>query len=423
VDMKPKQNFEMKESSATGRTSQKAALLWDESFLWGLMAYKALKNAGLPFDLVRSEDIRRGCLKEYGMLFVPGGWASNKIKALGDAGSEAIRHFVREGGAYLGFCGGAGLATTDGIGLMGIRRKPTKERVPSFSGRIRLATTEHLLWQGIDDPVFHAWWPSQFIVDDSSVRVLASYANALPDSFSSDLAVGDTAENCSWQELEERYGINLDPHRMFGDPAVVEGGYGKGRVLLCLVHFDTPDDANGAVALRNLWSCFNLDKGSADKVTGANSPEREGRPSALIEEMESSVDELMALGMRNFLWFRKDRLLLQWRRGVRGLEYCTLYAMIKEISGCAPGRNIDESRLLHIRDLLVCFIDKAKRLLVLERHALQNGHITYERCDDPVITGIRTELFSGSKSHGGLFKELLDAVDSFLYPLFPEARK
>ncbi|MFN3740155.1 MAG: hypothetical protein ACK4TF_05710 [Thermodesulfovibrionales bacterium] len=51
------------------------------------MAYKSLKAVGLSFDLVRSEDIKKGFLKNYRMLFVPGGWASNKLKALGDRAS------------------------------------------------------------------------------------------------------------------------------------------------------------------------------------------------------------------------------------------------------------------------------------------------------------------------------------------------
>ena len=38
------------------------ALLWDESFLWGVMAWRAIKEAGLPFDLLRAEDIRDGGL-------------------------------------------------------------------------------------------------------------------------------------------------------------------------------------------------------------------------------------------------------------------------------------------------------------------------------------------------------------------------
>lgn len=145
-------------------------------------------------------------------------------------------------------------------------------------------------------------------------------------------------------------------------------------------------------------------------------------------------------------------MLLQWRRGVRGLEYNTLYIMIKEVeeivrkqeSGKARKGGSEEAHTrvstedknstcelanlraselsfddnVHkIENLLIPFTEKAKRLLILERHALQKGHITYERCDDPEIQKIRTELFSGSKSHGGMFKELIDEVDNVLFSL------
>ncbi len=114
-------------------------------------------------------------------------------------------------------------------------------------------------------------------------------------------------------------------------------------------------------------------------------------------------------------------MLLQWRRGVRGLEYCTLYVLIKEISELIRCSDADPSLItdyaLRIKELLVPFVEKAMHLLILERHAMQNGHITYDKCDDPEIRKIRTELFSSSKSHGGMFKELIDKIDTLLYAL------
>jgi len=125
-------------------------------------------------------------------------------------------------------------------------------------------------------------------------------------------------------------------------------------------------------------------------------------------------------------------MLLQWRRGVRGLEYCTLYGMMKEserilktrsdLAGVAvglAGRSFlpVRERLLRIRETLVSFIEKAGHLLILERGAMNQGYITYERCNDPEIHEIRKELFSHSKSHGGLFKVLIDEVDALLYSL------
>jgi putative intracellular protease/amidase len=422
------------ESASSGR----AAFFWDESFLWGLMSFKALCAGRLSFDLVRSDDIRKGVLRDYAMLFVPGGWASNKMKSLDDEGTAEIRRFVREGGSYLGFCGGAGLATLDGMGLLNVKRKPTKERVPSFSGRIRLSCAEHEIWKGATgysfpvptaptaSPVFHAWWPSQFVVDGEELKILATYGEALPDSFSSDLNVGDTSANGNWAELERLYGINLDPGRLLGDPAVVEGRCGKGRVILSLIHFDTPEDPEGQVVLRNLWKYLG---GAAAHQDASNSGEEEPAGSTgkeLIETvagLEARVEELILLGMRNFLWFWRNPMLLQWRRGVRGLEYCTLHVLIKEIAvmvRALAAAGDTGKRLNRIGALLGVFVDEAVRLLVMERLAMQNGHITYERCDDPEIKEIRTKLFSNSKSHGGLFKELLDEIDAVLFSLLSQ---
>lgn len=443
------------------------AFLWDESFLWGLMAYKALKNSGLSFELIRSDDIKDGRLKNYKMLFVPGGWASNKLKTLDGNGISEIKKFVNSGGNYLGFCGGAGLATLDGIGLLNIKRKPTKERVPSFSGRIYLNINEHPVWHiktedkkirssevknsltsqplNLSTSIFNAWWPSQFLIADKNIKILATYGNALPDSFSSDLNVGDVEANGNWQELENLYQINLDPKRLLNEPAVIEGTFGKGRVILSLIHFDTPEDENGAKVLKNLWKYLGgemtdeekTDDRRTDGQTDRRTEDRQS-DSLLSDSLTSDLcllaSDLITLGQRNFLWFWRNSILLQWRRGVRGLEYCTLYVMIKEIAEIIKGGQGSrvkgqkiEDNLKKIKKLLIPFTQKAKQLLILERYAMQNGHITplspplmrggWGGENTPEIQKIRTELFSNSKSHGGLFKKLIDEVDNLLYIL------
>ncbi|MGO9613198.1 MAG: BPL-N domain-containing protein [Dissulfurispiraceae bacterium] len=432
------------------------AFLWDESFLWGLMAYNALTATNLSFELISSEDIRNDALDNYSLLFVPGGWASNKLKTLGDKGVEKIRKFVRAGGNYLGFCGGAGLATMDGIGLLPIARRHTKERVPSFSGRIRLIHSDHPIWQNIAEPIFHAWWPSQFVLKGETIEILATYGDALPDSFSSDLNVGDVEAAGEWATLEKRYQINLNPRRLYDEPAIVEGTAGKGKVVLSLVHFDTPDDGNGSTILQNLWSYLTHHRNKSSRWSNRIqyddrekfprppfaplSPGRSGQDDnlALISEMATAVRGLILLGERNFLWFWRNPLLLQWRRGVRGLEYCSLFVMVNEImeimgqlsdnshmrpqsdqSLSTADRGIVNlgSNLKKICHLLFPFVKKAERLLLLERFAMQHEHITYERCDEPEIQKIRSELFSSSKSHGGLFKRLIDEVDATLFAL------
>lgn len=411
----------MRTNSQSETQAGRVAFLWDESFLWGVMAYKALRAAGLPFELIRAGDIRNGALADYRALFVPGGWASNKAKALGKDGIDTIRKFVDQGGNYIGFCGGAGLATQDGIGLVPVMRRPTKERVPSFSGRIRLILQGHDLWKGIDEPIYHAWWPSQFVVDEN-VKVLAAYGEALPDAFTSDVNVGDGTATGSWKELETVYQINLDPKRLIGEPAVIEGRYGEGKVILSLVHFDTPGDGNGAIALKNLWHYLGHDHRNVEPTMPESRCEQVRRAPhhPLMSELETAAGGLIDLGLRNFLWYWRNSTLLQWRRGVRGLEYCTLYIMVRELAELLGMHKMKQEpdiagSLEKIRELLLPFVEKAERLLVRERFVMQYSHITYERCDDPEIQIIREELFSRSKSHGGLFKELIDEVDRLLY--------
>jgi putative intracellular protease/amidase len=413
--MKKNSTFDIREPKL-----KPAALLWDESFLWGILAYKALDACGLPYQFIRADDIKRGRLAEYALLFVPGGWASNKVKALGDDGVEAIRQFVRSGGHYLGFCGGAGLATEDGIGLLPVKRRPTRERVPSFSGRIRLKTSDHPLWKGISDPTFHAWWPSQFVAGEGA-SVLAAYGDAMPDAFSSDVNVGDAEKGDGWAELERAYQINLDPKRLMDEPAVIEGRFGMGKVLLSLLHFDTPNDRNGAIVLGNIWK-YLIPNAEHQKRALFGSGNEVQRNNVVMPELEKAVTALIELGQRNFLWFWRNPQLLQWRRGVRGLEYCTLYVLVHELSNLTkqqghPGASDLEKGLQRTRELLLPFVDKAKELLVRERFAMQKGQITYERCDDPEVQALRDELFSRAKSYGGSFKELLDEIDSLLYGL------
>jgi putative intracellular protease/amidase len=418
------------------------ALIWDESFLWGLMAWRALREAGLPFDLLRSDDVRRGALSHYRMIFVPGGWAANKINTLGDRGMEEIRRFVAGGGNYLGICGGAGMATENGLGLLSIKRKSPRERVPSFSGPIRLSCAGHVIWREINTPVFFAWWPSQFQVEYPDIKVLARYDKAQAEAFSADINVAE-GSIIGWSELEQRYGILLDPSRLHDEPAVLEGRFGRGRVILSLVHFDTPGDPNGAAVLRNLWgllssNCTSDPPTGAKCETGQSFKGISNKILESIEEIHAAITELIAAGARNFLWYWRNPLLLQWRRGVRGLEYSTLAVMIGEmkrrlntdtdVSGQdgLPGfpEAIDpslwEKDLKEIRGQLIPFCEKAKRLLIKERLYMMNASLSPVECADAEISLLRQELFGSAMSHGGHFKRLIDPIDRLLYQLIKE---
>jgi len=399
-------------------TSAKAAVLWDESYLWGLTALRALRNKGLLYDLMRAEDIRSGALDGHAMLFVPGGWASNKLKALGNEGADAIRSFVRQGGNYLGLCGGAGLATQDCLGLLPVERVPTARRVPSFSGPISCTVDDHPMWDNIYRPIFHAWWPSQFHIVGKDVRTCARYDRAMPDAYSSDIRVGALSTTEEWTSREAAYGINLNPERLSGEPAVVEGEYGSGRVLLSLLHFDTPDDARGNRVLRKLWTY--LGGTCRTDTPEALSPKRYAPEAApLLREAHA----LIAVGESLGLWHWRTPWVLQWKRGVRGLEYCTLTNIavsVAEQLGQSFAEDVPSPFVVELQRLsenFAAFRIRAEELLRKEHAALQQGLISYDTSDDPALQDLRRLIFGSAKSHGGEFKTLLDEIDAFWHRL------
>jgi hypothetical protein len=410
-----------------GDSDGKIAIFWDESYLWGLIACETFLELELDFRLLTAADVSAGALDGCGMLFVPGGWASDKIRALGEAGADAIRRFVSGGGGYLGVCGGAGLALDheNGLRLLKVERMPTSRRLPSFSGTIqlRLGDGSHPLWSGVDDRKhFHAWWPGQFALSgEEPLTVLARYGAPGPDSFVTDLPV---AEGMDWQRWEEIYGINLDPGRIQGEPAVIEGQHGEGRVLLSYLHFETPGDSVGHEVLLNAidyLGCGRTRVKASGEGTSAGRGEAgdAGEAARVARELARETDSFIEFGMKNFLWYRRNPWLLHWRRGIRGIEYSTIAAMVAKIeremeSGWAGFGDEGTEELKRLEHLLIPFLEKARKLVMLERLAMNRGPLSPLRCEDPEIREMRSELFSSDRRCGGLYRQIVKSAAGIL---------
>ena len=86
-------------------TTKPIAILWDDSYIWGLLVWRAIEALGLPYELVKGEEIAHGFLscKCPEVLLVPGGTARHKAAALGKNGMAEIRNYVAQGGHYIGF--------------------------------------------------------------------------------------------------------------------------------------------------------------------------------------------------------------------------------------------------------------------------------------------------------------------------------
>jgi len=416
-------------------TSGPVALLWDKSFLWGYLAVRSLRDLGFAFDVVSAEGVRRGALSSYQLVVVPGGWASLKSEALGRGGRDELRRFVRHGGSYLGLCGGAGLAlrVDEGLGLLPVARKPLAERLPNCSGSIRVRRCgSHALWCGLPDEVsFQVWWPSQFeILEPGTVQVVGSYHEPEADFFVSDLNVAETrAAGIDWRLLERDYEINLDPRLLLGEPAVLEGRSGAGRVLLSYPHLETPGDAQGNLALFNVWYDLLATAVPARKKPAVESPPPAFDPASvsLLQRITAEAEELVALGERLDLWTWRNPWLLQWRRGLRGAEFGTLCLLLQglraEAERClGPGHNAPEiSRTVQELER-VWRSFKARAQALLEAEAVESSGGKKEGTEEVGgnVFALRMEIFNcvqcyGSKSYGGLYRPLLDGVDSLLF--------
>ncbi len=404
----------------------KIALYRDESYLWGLILLRTLRKLGVKVHSLTSGHIREGALEYFDLLVVPGGWASDKTATLGQDGKEAIRDFVAGGGSYLGICGGAGFAlnTPDGLGLLDIKRVPTKRRIPSFSGEINLVpdSLAHPFWKGIRSPrLFHVWWPGQFDLDGGDSRIIARYGRPGRDFALADLPASDV-EN--WHKWEGKYGINLNPASLEGEPAIIEGHSGDGRLFLSYPHLETPGSRKGNLALLNVIEYlkpFTRKSRNGLPDTGYKKGYKisaEGAEAA--REMMAAASDFIAFGERNFLWYWRNEWVLQWRRGVRGVEYSALYEMVSEIWGLVKAGNTSHDpeinrKIMDARGGALKFFAEAKALLMLERYTLIDGAMSAIRSDVPEVNSMRERLFSSSMRWGGEFKKLLKDLDEALY--------
>jgi hypothetical protein len=422
--------------------SGRVALLWDKSFLWGYLAVTTLRDLGFSFDLLSAEAIQNKGLDSYQLLIVPGGWASLKSDELGAVGREEIRRYVSRGGGYLGLCGGAGLAlqVDDGLSLLPVRRKPMAERLPNFSGTIRVCrTSTHSLWWGLQDEVsFQVWWPSEFeLVEPDRIQVLGRYGIPENDFFVSDLKVCDIEDaGLDWEKLERDYQIKLDPARLLDEPAVLEGKYGKGRVLLSYPHLETPGDSAGNMALFNIWydlldtSVF-CSSPAPDGVNLGRVIQLDAERLERAQEMALEAEQLVALGESYDLWTWRNPWLLQWRRGILGAEFGTVLVLLQGLAkeleqkgaiasaSPTPIPQKMEAQFEKLGDLWRLFQKKGRALLKEESRALPESTTTNGMELSTQVRVLRTEIFNcvqcyGSKSYGGIYRQLLEQIDSLL---------
>ncbi len=410
------------------------AVLWDQSLIWGLVCIETMESLGVPYRLLSGGEIARGALDGYRVLLVPGGWASHKLGALGKDGGEQIRRFIHVGGTYLGFCGGAGLALSSppSLNLLPLKRLPLSSRLPSASGELWITgVPEHEVWKDLPLQIpISVWWPSQFAFEPcDSIVPIATYSATGKDFWVADLPMADLKSALlDMREWEKTYGINLDPSRILGHPAILGARLGRGVLILSYPHLETPGDFWGNRLFLNVLDyldriSFMDPRPHVPKHDDmAASPMRPTRKClSPLERSKEQLDSLIRFGERHLLWNWRSPWLLRWRRGIRGLEYGTLAVVGKFLARQFRGLAVDEDRadpwveaLEDIAKDVEEFCHQARLLLLEERLSAQSGNLTKLGSINTRVDSLRTLLFGDQMNHSGLSRTLFDKLDSLL---------
>lgn len=450
------------------------AVFWDQSLVWGLLLVEALEVMNVPYHLVTASQIHGHILANYRILVVPGGWAAHKARALGAHGLENIKEFVANGGNYIGFCGGAGLALAGGssLNLVPIQRKTLSQRLPNASGEVWIeGNPEHPLWQGLPPRIpVSVWWPSQFAWDNGmGVEAVARYCGFGEDFWVADLCAADVAAcGGSWKEWETGYGINLDPTLLCGQAAILGCQVGKGFAVLSYPHLECPSGW-GRRLFRHILGLLQdgypalpgreVSPDTERKSESGNCPHRgtsvwahglglaKGVPQAAIEvgpcvsfpdhstgdppsvqafrvlqEAYEDAGALITFGQRHLLWRWRRPWVLHWQRGVRGLEYGSLFVGLrfmvshwaKDRLASGPTKPWDDLAT-GVREKTRTFCQLARKLLLEEKAASHRGPIGKLQSVNPSVDALREILFGRGMSHAGLSQQVFDALDALLY--------
>lgn len=403
------------------------SILWDESHIWGLLAWRAIDALGLPYRLVRAQDIAQGALsrKFSGALVVPGGVARRKAEKLGEGGMRAVREYVAGGGAYMGFCGGSGLGLT---GKYGLSLCPWKRMM--MADRMLHLISGHLYVQGLpghaltpgdlpEAPLAPVWWPARFAAElNTSVTVLATYQSPGPDFWVADLPFNTLPEG-TFSAWEKQYDVRLRPSSLYGQPCIITGDMGKGRYVLSYSHLETPDSPHA-----NAWLAHILGEFLGERAPVALAPRWELSEMPVLwdapalEETRETMDDILALGREHFLLFQRNCWLQGWRAGLPGAALNNLNTLIKQIMATAPTARAEAYLNEHAAELTQAakeFRAQTMGYLLAERLAMTLAKTFPDAVSQKKLIEQRTAIFGQAMEQGGLYARILERLDELAW--------
>lgn len=188
------------------------------------VSLRARQLPGATVTPLSPQEVGSRDLSAFDIIVFSGGSGSAQARAIGEAGRNNVRHFVEQGGGYLGICAGAYLACAGfdwGLGILNARTVSNKWQRGRGMMRIQLTDEGRALFGDVRDP-FTIRYANGPIIKPLGRSDLPAYRVAA--AFRTEIANNGTP-----------VGVMID------SPAAVLAEFGRGRVLTLSPHSeDTP---------------------------------------------------------------------------------------------------------------------------------------------------------------------------------------
>lgn len=221
---------------------------------------------------VGPDDVRPAVLKQFDVVVFPGGSGSKQAAAIGDAGREAVRDFVKQGGGYVGICAGAYLCSahyswsldlidtsvfTGMREIEGVGRKAMWYRGKATDVKMQLSDAGKRLFAGVPEHVEVRYQNGPIVSPKRSPRL-------------------DDYTVLAWFRSEQ---VLYPPQKgtMIDTPAIVSGAFGRGRVVSISPHPESTKGLEAIVVNSVRWVAKRMGEGDETESTVRDeaSPKRE----------------------------------------------------------------------------------------------------------------------------------------------------
>lgn len=169
---------------------------------------KSTKNINLK--IVSASDVRKGALKDVNVFIAMGGSGSQQGTDLQESGRNKVKEFVENGGGYIGVCGGSYMAITGPS-----EGKLNMLSVKNYGNSGWQRGNDNCEMKTNDGRIINLHYENGPIFENTNYEGASPYQSL-------------ATFNCDY------YIPNKGTYKgeMPGQPAIIVGNYGKGRVLL-----------------------------------------------------------------------------------------------------------------------------------------------------------------------------------------------